>query len=222
MARVVGSKRSDEIAEKAEVTLGILEAVGRGPRVSQRSMARDLNVALGLVNAYLRRCVRKGLIKMQEVPKGRFAYYLTPKGFAEKSLLTAEYLSGSFDFFRSARADYNALIALARANGWSRLALIGASDAAEIAAICATEEPVEICAVVAPGLERNRFVGLPVYGDAAAVRPLADAVLLTELRALDEAYASAVAVFGAERVLVPAFLRRALSTPQASGEPDAP
>ena len=45
----------------------------------------------------------KGLVKMSQVPLNRYAYYLTPQGFAEKSRLTAEYLSVSFNFFRRAR-----------------------------------------------------------------------------------------------------------------------
>lgn len=213
---------SDGFTRNPEVTLGILEAVERDDQVSQRSMARELNVALGLVNAYLRRCVKKGLVKVQQVPKGRFAYYLTPQGLAEKSRLTAEYLSSSFDFFRSARADCDAMVAIARANGWSRLALIGASDAAEIAAICAADRMVEISAVVAPGLMRDRFAGRPVYGEAAAAQTVADAALLTELATPDEAYASAVAAFGPDRVLVPTFLRRALPVLQAEQETNAP
>ena len=62
-------------------------------------------IALGLANAYLRRCVRNGLVKMSQVPLNRYAYYLTPQGFAEKSRLTAEYLAVSFNFFRRARGD---------------------------------------------------------------------------------------------------------------------
>ena len=46
---------------------------------------------------------------MRQVPLNRYAYYLTPQGFAEKSRLTAEYLAASFDFFRRARGDCAAL-----------------------------------------------------------------------------------------------------------------
>ena len=72
-------------------------------------MAGDLGIALGLANAYLKRCVKKGLIKVSQVPANRYAYYLTPKGFAEKSRLTAEYLSVSFNLFRDTRAQFTDL-----------------------------------------------------------------------------------------------------------------
>src|SRR5690349_9474292 len=87
------------------ILLGLLESVERDGGQSQRRLASDLGIALGLVNAYLKRCVRKGLVKVSQAPARRYAYYLTPQGFAEKSRLTVEYLSDSFSFFRHARTD---------------------------------------------------------------------------------------------------------------------
>jgi DNA-binding MarR family transcriptional regulator len=74
--------------------LGVLDAVERNPSVTQRSVARDLGIALGLVNAYLKRCLNKGLIKIGQVPPRRYAYYLTPRGMSENSRLTPSYFCG--------------------------------------------------------------------------------------------------------------------------------
>ena len=74
------------------IVLGVLDAVERNPSATQRSVARELGIALGLVNAYLNRCLSKGLIKIGQVPPRRYAYYLTPRGMSEKSRLTATYL----------------------------------------------------------------------------------------------------------------------------------
>lgn len=57
-----------------EIALGVLDAVDRNPSVTQRSVALELGIALGLANAYLKRCVRKGLIKVSEVPARRYVY----------------------------------------------------------------------------------------------------------------------------------------------------
>src|SRR5262249_35957806 len=134
-----------------EIVLGVLDVVERDPSVTQRSVARELGIALGLANAYLRRCVRKGLIKVREVPRRRFAYYLTPQGFAEKSRLTATYLSDSFSLFRQARIQCADLFKLAAARGQRRLALLGHGDLAEIASLVARDYPVEIIGVIAAG-----------------------------------------------------------------------
>ena len=95
--------------ENARIVLGLLESVGRDGGQSQRRLAAELGIALGLVNAYLKRCIGKGLVKVRSAPTRRYAYYLTPKGFAEKSRLTVSYLTNSLSFFRLARADCAAL-----------------------------------------------------------------------------------------------------------------
>jgi len=102
-----GNKRDGN--DDPEILLGLLSAIEQDSRVTQRSLSRDLGIALGLANAYLKRCATKGLIKVSQVPLNRYAYYLTPKGFSEKSRLTAEYLTVSFNFFRDARAQCSSL-----------------------------------------------------------------------------------------------------------------
>src|SRR5215471_20635773 len=105
----VGEQGQAEEAGNPEIVLGLLTSVEGDSGITQRKLARDLGIALGLANAYLRRCVRKGLVKMRQVPLNRYTYYLTPQGFAEKGRLTAEYLAVSLDFFRRARSDCAAL-----------------------------------------------------------------------------------------------------------------
>ena len=74
-------------------TLGILNAIDDKNDITQRHLAARLNVALGLTNSYLKRCIHKGLVKVHQAPATRYLYYLTPKGFTEKSRLTSAYLS---------------------------------------------------------------------------------------------------------------------------------
>src|SRR6201997_3399178 len=95
---------SSDSGEDDRIVLDLLNSVDDGAQ-SQRRIAGELGIALGLVNAYLKRCVKKGFVKVSEAPARRYAYYLTPQGFAEKARLTVEYLSDSFNFFRLARAD---------------------------------------------------------------------------------------------------------------------
>src|SRR5258708_27312746 len=102
MPRGAGTRGNHSVNEPgretgdAEIVLDLLTSIERDSRVTQRKLAGDLGIALGLANSYLRRCVHKGLVKMSQAPLNRYAYYLTPQGFAEKSRLTAEYLSVSF------------------------------------------------------------------------------------------------------------------------------
>lgn len=190
-------------AEKTRIMLGLLESVERGGTQSQRRLASELGVALGLVNAYLKRCITKGLVKVSEAPARRYAYYLTPHGFAEKSRLTVEYLSYSFSLYRRARTDYAATLIAARERGVTRVAILGVSDLAEIAAICALDCGVAIVAAVDPQSEQTRFAGVPMVKSLDEVAGLVDAVMVTDVKTWRETTAAAVARFGAERVLAP-------------------
>lgn len=201
----MGSFKGSEI-EKTRIMLGLLESVGRGEASSQRRLASDLGVALGLVNTYIKRCVNKGLLKVSEAPTRRYAYYLTPNGFSEKARLTVEYLSYSFSLFRQAKTDYRHVLKQGRERGFRRIALIGASDLAEIAVICALDDNITITAVVDAGREGSQFCGVPVVSSIGDIESDIDAVLLAEMTFNRAGVAALRKRLGADRVLVPAFL----------------
>lgn len=192
-----------------EITLGLLQAVDEDSAVTQRSVAGQLGIALGLANAYLKRCVKKGLIKVKQVPPNRYAYYLTPKGFTEKSRLTAEYLSSSFNFFRRARLECGELMERCRTRGWARIALCGTSDLGEIAVLCAREHDLELAGFVATGAVNGgaqEFGGLKVAATLAELGQV-DAVLLTDLTVPQATFDHLRASMPDERILTPRLLR---------------
>jgi DNA-binding MarR family transcriptional regulator len=193
--------------EEARIMLGLLDSVERDGGQSQRRLASELGIALGLVNAYLKRCVKKGLLKASQAPARRYVYYLTPQGFAEKSRLTVEYLSFSFGFFRQAKADCTAVLQAAHERGYNRVALAGKTDLAEIAAICAHETGVEIIGVADASAQETTFVGLPVATTLGGLGREFDAVVLTDFIAPERTLSTTLAGFDAERVLIPELLR---------------
>ena len=132
--------------------------------------------------ADLKRCVKEGLVKMRQAPVRRYAYYLTPRGFAEKSRLTLEFMSYSCALFRQAKADCMTALEAARERGYARIALIGASDLAEIAVF------VHWTAVLPSrrsdaNIATGRFASAPVVRNMDLLAPLPDAVLVTDMQA---------------------------------------
>jgi DNA-binding MarR family transcriptional regulator len=192
--------------ENRRIVLGLLQSVERDGVQSQRKLAGELGVALGLVNAYLKCCVKKGLLKVSRAPARRYAYYLTPQGFNEKSRLTAEYLSHAFDFFRRARHDCSTVFEVAKARGWTRVALLGLSDLTEIAVICAPESGITIVAIVDSEGAGECRLGLPVVGTLAERRSDFDGVVVTGVAHALDLHSAALAEVGADLVLAPALL----------------
>lgn len=212
MGRILEAEHENE-----RIVLGLLSSVETDGARSQRLIAAELGIALGLVNAYLKRCIRKGLVKVQDAPARRYAYYLTPQGFAEKSRLTVEYLSLSFSFFRLAKQDCARVFEAAKALGYSRVALAGRSDLAEIAILSAVGSGLTIVAVVDPSGEGEKFVGVDVVASYADAPGDFDAVIITDVMQADHARENAIAACGAERVLAPALL--GLRAPAGEGAP---
>jgi DNA-binding MarR family transcriptional regulator len=196
---------SSESDEDDRIVLNLLNSVDDGAQ-SQRRIAEELGIALGLVNAYLRRCVKKGLVKVSEAPARRYAYYLTPKGFAEKSRLTVEYLSASFSFFRQAKADCMQVFALAKERSLRTLVLVGKSDLAEIAILSAVDSGVSILAIVDPAADETPFVGKPVFKNYDGLAESFDAVMITDVAGAHRSFEDAILRYGIDRVLAPRLL----------------
>src|SRR5205807_3235936 len=64
---------------EAHRDLKLLEEVEKDSRVTQRGLAHQLGIALGLTNIYLKRLVRKGYIKCVNVQSNRISYLITPR-----------------------------------------------------------------------------------------------------------------------------------------------
>ncbi|MBF0249346.1 MAG: hypothetical protein HQL35_01820 [Alphaproteobacteria bacterium] len=194
-----------EVHEKLKLsdraTLSLLATLENGDQVTQRGLAASIGVALGLTNSLLKRAVRKGLVKAQQAPAKRYAYYVTPKGFREKSRLVADYLSSSLAFFRQAREEYETVYAAATERNFRRIALYGAGELAEIAMLPAQDGQVEIACVIHPGSNQPTFMGAPVVGTVAdALEQNIDAVVIACVDAPQDAFDTLIKHIAPERV----------------------
>lgn len=190
---------------QTEITLGVLNAVEENNNLTQRRVASDLGVALGLVNSYLKRCIKKGFVKIRHAPANRYSYYLTPVGFSEKSRLTAEYLSSSFNFFRNARQECGRILTLCVALGYKKIVVVEASDLAEIIFLCAQDHGVEIIGVIDSELSDRLFLGIPVFSDLAAVGQF-DAIVVADLYGPQATYDNLITKISPARVYTPSIL----------------
>ena len=190
----------------AELMLGILRAVDTDNSLTQRSAANDLGIALGLVNTYLKRCVKKGFIKVKQVPANRYGYYLTPKGFAEKSRLTAEFLSQSLSLFKQAKNDYLILLQECKARDWQNVALCGASDLADIFVMYAREHPVNILGIIDIEKTDGVISGFPILDRLDSLETLPDVCVITDLQRPQATYDALIKTFPPERVLASRLL----------------
>ncbi len=74
----------------------ILRKVSKKPNTNQRQLAKDLGFSLGKLNYCLNELKLKGLVKIQNFKKNKkkvnYIYILTPRGLAQKTKLTINFM----------------------------------------------------------------------------------------------------------------------------------
>ena len=166
-------------------TLRILEKVDNDGTPSQRDLARDLNISLGLVNSFIKRLAKKGFFKIGHLPKNRVRYILTPRGVSEKSRLTYEYIQYSFKFYKDARQKLRDLYAELERQGVRRIVFFGAGDLAEIAYLSLQQSCIELVAVVdVDGVGQN-FMQFTIVHPDRIESLWFDRILITSINSMD-------------------------------------
>ena len=188
-----------------EITLDVLSAIEKNSHVTQRDVAKNIGIALGLTNTYLKRCIKKGLIKVQQVPANRYAYYLTPRGFSEKSLLTAEFLSQGFQYFRTARTQLMEIFATCERRNWHNIALHGLTDISEIAVLSAQNFEVNIVGIVDQSSSLTEYSGIPIL-DSIEKLEYVDAIVITDLGDPDASLKYLSGFYPGSQIFVPQIL----------------
>ncbi len=91
----------------------ILKILEVNPEISQRDMARELDVSLGRVNFCLKALIEKGLLKATNFRNSNnklaYMYLLTPRGIEEKSVITARFLKIKMQEYTNLEAEIQEL-----------------------------------------------------------------------------------------------------------------
>lgn len=191
---------------KADADLDLLTALERGEVVTQQMLTHDVGLSVGLINALIKRAIKKGLVKAQQAPYKRYVYYLTPQGFAEKGRLVAKYLECSLALFRRAREDYAEILQQVGRRGSKRIILVGGGELAEIAVLAAVGENVKLLAIIDPGANVTTRYGVQIAASLDSIGRV-DAAIITDSLSPQETYETLRSRLPEDRIFAPEFLR---------------
>jgi len=169
-------------------TLQLLEEIERSSTPSQRDLAKKLNISLGLVNSFIKRLAHKGYFKVATIPKNRVKYILTPKGAAEKTQLTYEYIQYSYRYFKEARQKLKRLFESLDEMGVRRIAFYGTGDFAEIAYISLKDTSLELVAMVDDRQKGDTFFGRNIVSHETFRLFDFDRILITAVEQREQIY----------------------------------
>jgi DNA-binding MarR family transcriptional regulator len=129
---------------ETERQLRILEVLEHNPETTQASLATQLGVAVGSVNWYLKRLIRKGYVKATKMERRRLKYFVTPQGLALKARLTSEYIQYSLRVYRELRQAARETLAQVRDQGYTAVKANGKGEAMEIFRLTCLEEDMPV------------------------------------------------------------------------------
>ena len=162
-------------------SLQLLEEIDNNHSPSQRDLAQKLNISLGLVNSFIKRLATKGYVKITTIPRNRVKYILTPKGFAEKSRLTYEFIQYSFHFYKRALRDIEDLLNDFQKRGVKKVVFYGANDLAEIAFISLRGTDIQLIGVVDEEKQGKDFLGFTVKSITELKKAGFDRIIVTTI-----------------------------------------
>ena len=88
-----------------------LRKIKNKPNSTQRELAEDLGFSLGKLNYCLKALKNKGLVKIlnfkKNPSKANYIYILTPKGIAEKSKLTINFMKRKMKEYEELKKEIN-------------------------------------------------------------------------------------------------------------------
>ena len=124
--------------------LRILEQIERDPEATQADLASRMGVAVGTVNWYVKRLVKKGHIKVTRLQRRRLRYLITPEGISEKTRLAMEYVQISMGMYRATRQQARDLLSRAREAGFQSVTVLGQGDLVDVCRLTCLEQSVQI------------------------------------------------------------------------------
>jgi DNA-binding MarR family transcriptional regulator len=140
-------------------SLLLLDEISKGSELTQRDLSKNLGVALGLINSYVKNLVSKGYITVSKIPKKRYQYYLTPGGFAEKTRLTYQHLQNFTNLYKVARRDFHLLFNNIQNSDIKKVVFCGIDEITEIAFLSLKETDLELVGIVDNSSSGKKFFG---------------------------------------------------------------
>jgi len=169
-------------------SLQILDELSKNDSLTQRDLSSSLGIALGLVNSYIKNLIKKGYITVKAIPSKRYAYYLTPKGFAEKTRLTYDLLHDYTRVYREARKSFKQLFHDLQTAGKKKVVFAGADETAEIAYLTLQETRLVLLDVIDDDAAGKDFFGRPIKKLEAVRNMQYDIILVASYLKRNELY----------------------------------
>ena len=102
-----------ERKNQSDLEYKILKNIEANPNLTQRQLAKELDVSLGKVNYVIRALLDIGWVKIDNFRKSDnkvgYLYLLTPEGIAQKTIITQQFLQRKIEEYDSLKKEIEEL-----------------------------------------------------------------------------------------------------------------
>jgi DNA-binding MarR family transcriptional regulator len=145
----------------------ILDLIEKNANITQREISNTIGVVVSMINLYLDRYEKLGLIKRKKHSTKTVDYFVTKKGMERRKLLNIWYLKSSNEIYLSAKENIINFLSKIIEKGFRRILLYGAGEVAEIMLKVindSNEIPLHVVAVIDDDRikQNNIFFNKPV------------------------------------------------------------
>jgi DNA-binding MarR family transcriptional regulator len=168
--------------------LSLLQELEKNPIVSQRELANKFGIALGVTNACLKRMGHKGWIRITSLNHHKIGYFVTPKGFKEKTKLTLHLISWTVKHYSTLKKIIGERLLEMQNNNIERVVFYGVSEEMEIALVTLQGTSLKLIGIVE---DDEKYFPRVVLGyelePVSRVKELnPDAILITALAEIEK------------------------------------
>lgn len=162
-------------------TLLLLEAIDNEECLSQRDLAKKLNISLGMVNTIIKSLLDRGFFKIDTHPKSKVKYVLTSTGVSGKADLAIRYISHLISIYQETKTRIQTRLDKLYEEGVRKLALYGSDAVSEITCMLPVNNPYqEIVAIIDDEKEGQNVNGVAICSEKDLKKLSFDAIIITE------------------------------------------
>lgn len=133
------------MAEIKQQEYDLLREISQNSMVTQASLSKRLGIAVGSVNWYIKRLIKKGYIKVSHLDRTRLRYDLTPQGMSVFTERAIYYAKNSLKVYKEFRQKSKVIVSKLKAEGITKVCLEGSDEIMDILRLTCLDKGIEVC-----------------------------------------------------------------------------
>ena len=122
----------------------LLNEIAQDSMVTQANLSKRLGMAVGSVNWYIKRLIKRGYVKVSHLDRTRLQYDLTPEGMSVFTERAMQYAKDSLTIYKKFRHMAKEIVKELKKMGISRVSVVGDDEIMDILRLTCLEAGITV------------------------------------------------------------------------------